>query len=57
MKGKYALMIDAVRIAGGVLVVALLMNTKKEAGVLDPVAVERERKRLLDAHVLQSVLG
>ena len=50
-------MIDAVRIAGGVLVVALLMNTKKEAGVLDPVAVERERKRLLDAHVLQSVLG
>ena len=54
MQGKQ--MIDAVRVAGAALVVALLVNTKKDAKpIADTALVERERKRLLDVHVLQSV--
>ena len=49
--------IDAVRVVGGMLLVALYMQTKKEAHQLDATEVQRERKRLLDAHVLRSVLA
>ena len=48
-------MIDAIRMTGGALVLALYMSTKRRQD--DPAAMERERKRLLDNHVLYSVLG
>ena len=50
-------MIDAVRVAGGMLVVALYMNTKSTAVRLDPVEVEHQRRRILDYTVLHTVIG
>lgn len=49
--------IDAIRVVGGMLLVALYMQIKKEAHQLDATEVQQERKRLLDAHVLRSVLA
>ena len=51
---KEKAMLDAVRVAGVALLTALFVKTKNEDKP-DAALVERERKRLLDMHVLRSV--